>query len=92
MSFKKIYNKQEVLVSEDLISSSDDVINEVLYTCEPGTIIYTAGYSVIKQKSIDNKWIKVSGGIIGGGSGIGGSSVDIATDEEVTEMLDKYFA
>lgn len=85
MDIKKIYSNAEALVSDDLINSSDAVINAHLPHSAPGYVIYTAGYATIKQKSLDNKWIAVSSS---GGSGSAGADgkdgVSITSVEQIT--------
>lgn len=95
----KIYRRSEALVSERLINSSDAEIDAAIYNAEIGMIIYTAGYGIVKQKGLDGRWVTVSTTAVGGngGSGGGGSEnpsvdgSDIASDDEVQDMLDGLF-
>lgn len=52
----KIYNCAEAMVSDELMNSSDDVINAALSGFEAGAIIYTAGYKKVKQKALTGAW------------------------------------
>lgn len=60
MNFKKIYRRSEIMVSKDLLESSDDIINENLPELEAGSIIYTAAFKEAKQKNLDETWETVS--------------------------------
>ena len=59
MDYKKIYARHEALVSEDLIKSSDDVIDATIPDAPIGMVIYTVGKKVAKQKSLDGTWVSV---------------------------------
>lgn len=89
MDIKKIYKRHEALVSDKLIGSSNDIINEHLAEFKPGDIIYTAGYAIVKQKDLNGNWVDVSNK--SGGSG-GGSALDIASTESVIEMVSGVFS
>lgn len=95
---KKIYKHREALVSDKLINSSDAEIDAAIYDVQSGMVIYNAGYSIVKQRSLDGHWVRVSTSSIGGsgntGSGGGsgdGIDLDIASDEEVDGMLGDVF-
>lgn len=49
----------EILVSEATITSSAEQIKAVIGEVPSGTIIYTAGFGVIKQKGLDGEWVEV---------------------------------
>ena len=49
----------EILVSETTIGSSAEQIKAVIGEVPSGTIIYTAGFGVIKQKGLDGSWMEV---------------------------------
>ena len=49
----------EILVSETTINSSAEQIKAVIGEVPSGTIIYTAGFGVIKQKGLDGSWVEV---------------------------------
>ena len=49
----------EILVSEATIASSAEQIKAVIGEVPSGTIIYTAGFGVIKQKGLDGEWMEV---------------------------------
>ena len=49
----------EIMVDEELFDSDADTINSVIGDLSPGTIIYTAGFGVIKQKGLDGEWTEV---------------------------------
>ena len=49
----------EILVSEATIASSAEQIKAVIGEVPSGTIIYTAGFGVIKQKGLDGEWAEV---------------------------------
>lgn len=87
MEAKMIYTNEEALVSDDLINQSDDAINKALPYSRAGMVIYTAGYVLAKQKSLNNKWIaiKLSGSGSSSGSGSAGTSgVGISSVEQTT--------
>lgn len=72
MKSKKIYINREIMVSDDLISAADAEINAVLKDAVAGTVIYTAGYTKVKQKSLDGAWVEAAapeGSASGSGSG-----------------------
>lgn len=84
MDVKKIYSGDEALVSDTLIDSADNTINEAIPASKAGMIIYTAGYKKVKQKSLDNKWISMS---LGSSSGSGTAGAD--GKDGVTPLLQK---
>lgn len=84
MAYKKIYAECEALVSDELINSSDEVINQTLQGSKSGMVIYTAGYKIIKQKSLDNKWIAMH---LGGSGGTGTAGAD--GKDGITPLLQK---
>ena len=49
----------EILVSEATIASSAEQIKAVIGEVPSGTIIYTSGFGVIKQKGLDGEWTEV---------------------------------
>ena len=49
----------EILVSETTIASSAEQIKSIIGEVPSGTIIYTAGFGVIKQKGLDGSWVEV---------------------------------
>ena len=49
----------EILVSETTINSSAEQIKAVIGEVPSGTIIYTSGFGVIKQKGLDGEWTEV---------------------------------
>ena len=49
----------EILVSEATIASSAEQIKSAIGEVPSGTIIYTAGFGVIKQKGLDGSWMEV---------------------------------
>ena len=49
----------EILVSETTIAGSAEQIKAVIGEVPSGTIIYTAGNGVIKQKGLDGSWMEV---------------------------------
>ena len=49
----------EILVSETTIAGSAEQIKAVIGEVPSGTIIYTAGFGVIKQKGLDGEWMEV---------------------------------
>ena len=52
-------NSREIMVDAATIAGSDAEIVAVIGEVAPGTIIYTAGYGVIKQKGLDGTWAEV---------------------------------
>lgn len=67
---RRIYRNHpvEALVSDNLITASDEEINAALKDATPGTVIYNAGMSIIKQKDFDGSWITMVRGIATGNS------------------------
>ena len=63
VNVKKIYKEREALVSDDLINKSDSEIDDAIVDVSSGMIIYNAGKSVMKQRSLDGRWVlmQVSG-------------------------------
>ena len=49
----------EILVSETTINGSAEQIKLAIGEVPSGTIIYTAGFVVIKQKGLDGEWMEV---------------------------------
>ena len=49
----------EIMVDAALFTSDADTIKSVIGEVEVGTIIYTAGFGVIKQKGLDGEWMEV---------------------------------
>ena len=49
----------EILVSEATIAGSAEQIKAIIGEVPSGTIIYTAGFGVIKQKGLDGEWTEV---------------------------------
>lgn len=49
----------EIMVDAALFNSDADTINSVIGEVPSGTIIYTAGFGVIKQKGLDGEWVEV---------------------------------
>ena len=49
----------EILVSDTTIASSAEQIKSIIGEVPSGTIIYTAGFGVIKQKGLDGEWTEV---------------------------------
>ena len=49
----------EIMVDNELFDSDADTIKSVIGELSPGTIIYTAGFGVIKQKGLDGEWMEV---------------------------------
>jgi len=82
---RKIYknNPVQALVSDELITASDEEINAAIKDATPGTVIYNAGMSIIKQRGLDGSLVTVVRGVL--------SNNDIASDEEAKEMLDDTF-
>lgn len=50
---------REIMVDSTTIAGTADDIAAVIGVVEVGTIIYTAGYAVIKQKGLDGEWVEV---------------------------------
>ena len=59
---KKMYEKLEVLVSDELISASDAEITAAIPNATAGMIIYNAGQSSVKQMCLDGKWVPIATG------------------------------
>lgn len=51
---------REIMVDNATIAGTADEIAAVIGVVEVGTIIYTAGYAVIKQKGLDGEWTEVT--------------------------------
>lgn len=51
---------REIMVDSTTIAGTAAEIAEVIGGVEVGTIIYTAGYGVIKQKGLDGEWTEVT--------------------------------
>lgn len=51
---------REIMVDAATIAGTAEEIAAVIGVGEVGTIIYTAGYAVIKQKSLDGSWVEVT--------------------------------
>lgn len=60
MNIKNIYKINTALVRDDVINLSNDDINDILPNSDPGMVIYTAGYKMIKQKSLTGEWVDVN--------------------------------
>ena len=88
MDIKKIYRTRQALVSKELIMSSDSEIDAAISDAEPGMIIYTAGHTITKQKSLDGTWVLFEKSSSGSS---GDFDFEIATDIEVDNMLDEVF-
>ena len=92
---KKMYEKLEVLVSDELISASDDEITAAIPNATAGMIIYNAGQSSVKQMSLDGKWVPIAtGGGKDGKDGKDGKSAYELAKEQNPEMgdLDSWLA
>ena len=50
---------REIMVDAATISGTAAEIAAVIGEAAVGTIIYTAGYSTIKQKGLDGEWVEV---------------------------------
>lgn len=50
---------REIMVDATTIAGSAADIAAVIGDVVIGTIIYTAGYAVIKQKGLDGEWVEV---------------------------------
>lgn len=82
---RRIYRNHpvEALVSDDPITASDEKINEALTDATPGTVIYNAGMSIIKQKDFDGSWATVVRGTSTTGYGaVRWESLDDTDDED----------
>ena len=49
----------EIMVDAELFDSDADTIKSVIGEVPSSTIIYTAGFGVIKQKGLDGEWTEV---------------------------------
>lgn len=50
---------REIMVDAATIAGTAAEIAAVIGEVAVGTIIYTAGYAVIKQKGLDGEWVEV---------------------------------
>ena len=50
---------REIMVNATTIAGTDEEIAAVIGNVDIGTIIYTAGFGVIKQKGLDGSWVEV---------------------------------
>ena len=50
---------REIMVDAATIAGTAEAIEAVIGVVEVGTIIYTAGFGVIKQKGLDGEWAEV---------------------------------
>ena len=50
---------REIMVDATTIAGTDEQIAAVIGNVDVGTIIYTAGFGVIKQKGLDGSWTEV---------------------------------
>lgn len=91
---KKIYDKAEALVSDELIASSDKDINAAIPSAAPGMIIYNAGQTIVKQLSLDGKWVPMaSGGAAGKDGKDGKSAYELAKEQNPSVgTLDEWLA
>lgn len=88
---KKIYDKTEALVSDELIASSDKDINAAIPSAAPGMIIYNAGQTVVKQLSLDGKWVPMASG--GAAGKDGKSAYELAKEQNPSVgTLDEWLA
>ena len=49
----------EIMVDNELFDSDADTIKSVIGEVPSGTIIYTSGFGVIKQRGLDGSWVEV---------------------------------
>ena len=84
---RRIYrnNPVQALVSDELITASDEEINAAIEDATPGMIIYNAGMSIVKQKGLDGSWLTIVNGTATN------TSNGTASSEEVNIMLDGVF-
>lgn len=88
MNTKKIYSYAEAMVSDELMNGGDDAINAALPDFKAGAIIYTAGYSKVRQKALTGSWVPVN---MGGGSGSGTDTSDAtATANDIVSGKTAY--
>ena len=50
---------REIMVDATTIAGTAEEIAAVIGNVDVGTIIYTAGFGVIKQKGLDGEWVEV---------------------------------
>lgn len=50
---------REIMVDATTIAGTAEEIAAVIGNVDIGTIIYTAGFGVIKQKGLDGSWVEV---------------------------------
>ena len=50
---------REIMVDATTIAGTAEEIAAVIGNVDVGTIIYTAGFGVIKQKGLDGSWVEV---------------------------------
>ena len=50
---------REIMVDATTIAGTAEEIAAVIGNVDVGTIIYTAGFGVIKQKGLDGEWTEV---------------------------------
>lgn len=53
------YGQPAVFLVTDDVIASDNTIEAELPNQQPGTIVHTAGYAVIKEKGLDGTWTAV---------------------------------
>lgn len=88
---KKIYDKAEALVSDELIASSDKDITAAIPGAAPGMIIYNAGQTIVKQLSLDGKWVPMASG--GAAGKDGKSAYELAKEQNPSVgTLDEWLA
>lgn len=85
-------NPAQAIVLDKLITASDERINAALDNAPPGMVIYNAGMNLVKQKRLDGSWATVFRGFIANNPSSGEeANSNIASDEEVREMLGEVF-